>query len=661
MEKKTLALIGIIIIICIFLYLNNDLNLENFQNNQNNQINYNKYPETIIEKQDGLNKANLYSNYEGELKNKEVWENKTLAQCQKDCGDLGDSCIGFTRDNIDDDMEGSCYPRTNLSICHSIRKGNAQQKENASKYNTFIKSNKVSNQKTKCLGADNLTLNRLVYINSYSKPDYYICNDNNSVKLKKYEFNGSQFKKQCEFKIVEGLAGEGTVSIQIMDNYDEKYYISDDGSGRVSLIPIRTGQDNRSTLTNRNRASFELIDGLADIHNISFKTYSLTGNNKYLMMYNETSDSPRLKFVSLSQAKAKPKLSTFDIVDNITKTSIITSNNVLNIASNKNIKNRDSIKKQQNNNKKGMSEKFQSSIYSRVTNLQPAIEVQLDDGTKLPIFDSTSDIGEVLAKYRIEDKGLNPLELSNEKRNKLKTGKILKVFVNKPNSIVGLYSETNYRSHANDTASDNYIRELESNNNNNKKMLYSTFNNNEKPNIAMQYGDLFDFNFGRMSRVTLVTTNPERNNSANPIKIEDDEKRLTNSNHKLIEPRTNTESLNIKSIKIIDNVVNELKSNKHSPKINIYNQLRAINDEIENNYSESSNIDQHIDKLKNKHNEYKNIRQILTTELFEKQKKLGNIINSTKSNKTALELKNIASDYFFVKGLGNDAGLDMEI
>ena len=75
----------------------------------------------------------------------------------------------------------------------------------------------------------------------------------------------------------------------------------------------------------------------------------------------------------------------------------------------------------------------------------------------------------------------------------------------------------------------------------------------------------------------------------------------------------------------------------------------------------NSNIDKHIDKLKNKNNEYKNIRQILTTELFEKQKQLGDMINSTKSNKTALELKNVASDYFFVKGLGNDAGLDMEI
>lgn len=642
MDKKTLIILFILaIILCLFLFFNNDIN-ENFTNDTS----YNKYPETLIEKKDGQNINKLYNNYEGELKGKSIWENKTLGQCEKECAELG-NCIGFSRDNIDDDMEGNCYPRTNLSVCHTIRKGDSEQKTNASSFNTFIKSN-IPKQKTKCLGSNDFTLNRLIYINSYAKPSFYICNDNGNVKLKNYKFNGSAFINQCKFKIVEGLAGEGTISIQMTDNYDENYYLSDNGNGGITILPVRTRKNNKSTLTSRNRASFELVDGFSNSHYISFKTYSLTGNNKYLMVTNETSDNPRLKLVSLKEINGNEKLATFDIVDNITRTSIITSPN----NSNK-FKNTASIKKEkfeENEIQHGQSLK-------RITDISPVLELHLEDGTMIPINNSESDIGSILAKQRIENNNLNVKDMSAVERANLKGGNIVRIFINKKNALIGLYSEKNYKSYNNNSNIASYENNLKllNRSDNNKKMLYKKFKDNEKPNLVMTYGDLFDYNVKRPSGVAFIASDKSNRNLNDGTIIQDDERKLEiGSGHDKIKP-SSSESLypplNIKSIKIYDDVIKKI--NKYVPKMNIYNELRGITRDVES-IGTSNNIDTYIDKLKKKYNAYKDQRNILTDELFVKQKELNDVINRTKLDKSNLELKSLARNYFFVKGLSDE-------
>ena len=49
------------------------------------------------------------------------WKNLTLKQCQVKCNE-DDKCIGFSRDNIDDELKGNCYPSDKINSCHSLYK-----------------------------------------------------------------------------------------------------------------------------------------------------------------------------------------------------------------------------------------------------------------------------------------------------------------------------------------------------------------------------------------------------------------------------------------------------------------------------------------------------------------------------------------------------------
>ena len=624
----------------MFIFLNNDI--EAFTN-----IIYNKYPETLVEEKDGLDISKLYDNYQGELKDQMKWENKNLAQCQTECNNL-ENCIGFSRDNIDDDMLGNCYPRTNLSICHSIRKGNPQQRETSSDFVTFLKSD-VPNQKNKCLGSNSLTLNRLIYINSYAKPTYFISNDKNSIKLKSYQFNGSQFINNCKFKIVEGLSGEGTISIQITDNYNENYYLSNNGRNGITIVPLKVGADNKSTLKARNNASFELLDGFANPHYVSFKTHSLTNNHKYLIVHNKNSNDPRLKLVSLDEAKKNASLATFDILDNITRTSIITSNSEFKSTTPSSNNNKSS----KNNFKSVKTEKFQT-----VLDIKPKVELQLSDNTIIPILYSENDLEDVIFKYRIKLHNLEPLSMSQPEKDDLIKASIVKIHINVPDTLVGLYSEKNYKSHSEEENIADYENKLEVKNNNDKKKLYKKFREGQKPNIAMLYGDIFDYDINRPSGIALSESTESTRSFANGTVLQNEERKLlkfgrsNNQGHILIKPNMETNNLNIKSIKIVNNIVSKLQAN--APVKNIYSELKNIQETIENDTSSTNNIDEHISNLKQKYNKYKEQTSKLTNELLERQTNLNDKMTRANLNKSKLEIKDLASDFFFVKNLSNE-------
>ena len=258
-------------------------------------------------------------------KNKE-WKNLTLKQCQVKCNE-DDKCIGFSRDNIDDELKGNCYPSDKINSCHSLRKGNPEQRNKAINYNTYIKKHYIDledNLLNKCLGDAKLTLNRNIFINSYLKPDSYLCIDNNLVVFNKSKIKDALFFKQCGFKIVKGLEGSGTISFIMNDNINEPYYLSNNNNYLV-LLPI---DNSKSNSKERSNASFELLDGLSDKNKFTIRTYSIVKKHLYLIMDGEGKQKlSRIKLVTREQidSNIKKESSTFNIVNQIDNNSIIES------------------------------------------------------------------------------------------------------------------------------------------------------------------------------------------------------------------------------------------------------------------------------------------------------------------------------------------------
>ena len=258
-------------------------------------------------------------------KNKE-WKNLTLKQCQVKCNE-DDKCIGFSRDNIDDELKGNCYPSDKINSCHSLRKGNPEQRNKAINYNTYIKKHYIDledNLLNKCLGDAKLTLNRNIFINSYLKPDSYLCIDNNLVVFNKSKIKDALFFKQCGFKIVKGLEGSGTISFIMNDNINEPYYLSNNNNYLV-LLPI---DNSKSNSKERSNASFELLDGLSDKNKFTIRTYSIVKKHLYLIMDGEGKQKQsRIKLVTREQidSNIKKESSTFNIVNQIDNNSIIES------------------------------------------------------------------------------------------------------------------------------------------------------------------------------------------------------------------------------------------------------------------------------------------------------------------------------------------------
>ena len=262
-----------------------------------------------------------------QISNKDkLWKNLTLKQCQVKCNE-DDKCIGFSRDNIDDELKGNCYPSDKINSCHSLRKGNPEQRNKAINYNTYIKKHYIDledNLLNKCLGDAKLTLNRNIFINSYLKPDSYLCIDNNLVVFNKSKIKDALFFKQCGFKIVKGLEGSGTISFIMNDNINEPYYLSNNNNYLV-LLPI---DNSKSNSKERSNASFELLDGLSDKNKFTIRTYSIVKKHLYLIMDGEGKQKQsRIKLVTREQidSNIKKESSTFNIVNQIDNNSIIES------------------------------------------------------------------------------------------------------------------------------------------------------------------------------------------------------------------------------------------------------------------------------------------------------------------------------------------------
>lgn len=385
----------ILIIIFIFYKLTNEsLSLDSFYKFNNNEyeynnkysttesfinsietqkINYLKLRETHIDSKD-TSLDLLYANYNGDEVNNTVWENKNLDQCTELCNKM-EGCIGFSRDSVLDTEPANCYPRSSINKCHSNRKGDLQQMQNAIKYNSFVKSN-VNNIINKCIGDTELTLNRLVFIKSYAMPNKYIGHNGDS-RLYMIEKDSSDFKQNCNFRIEQGKDGVGTVSFV---NIDNSKYLYRDSNNNIILKAIT-----KNKTEDNQRASFNIYDSSKD-GGIMLKSMPIEGETteKFIMIDNNYLVSKQISFKKtnndendeMEELQDESKLNKtnetnaiFYIVDSIIDSNIITEKHKINTMS--------------------LNNSTPTEIISKIpTIVEEGFEVQLDTKNQLPIYNN---------------------------------------------------------------------------------------------------------------------------------------------------------------------------------------------------------------------------------------------------------------------------------
>tara|TARA_B100000795_G_C22795451_1_gene439102 strand:- start:480 stop:1664 length:1185 start_codon:yes stop_codon:yes gene_type:complete len=226
------TLLFFLLIICVFdkyFYQKNKKIIETFDNHS-----YTKFNETVV--------PNSFEH---------VMEEGNLDQCKKNCDD-DDKCIGFNRENVDDDKNAECNLFYEIDQCLSENKkpsANLSLSPTASsdyqKYNTYLKNqdiDKYNIQRMKCLN-----LNELVSLKHTKYPfDLIYQNDDGSLEMNKLQNSSPDVEKvKGVVKIVKGLSGSG-VSFMVLKGKEEYYLVNHKSKEEVILEQkIDGGQFNK--------------------------------------------------------------------------------------------------------------------------------------------------------------------------------------------------------------------------------------------------------------------------------------------------------------------------------------------------------------------------------------------------------------------------------
>lgn len=334
--------VGIFVLIaCVLFHLTQPKTedyLENYMNAiDKEQKEYIKYTETQLSTKDQSLK-DLYQGYSGEGKNEKEWSDLNLHQCVDRCNKV-DGCIGFSRENVNDNEKASCYPKSILSQCHSSRKGKFNQRQKSLDYNTYIKVG-VKNQLTKCVGDEAVTMGRQLFIKSYAFPNTFIGLKNNKVEMVTKGPNQVGLFIYCKFKIEVGKEGSGTVSFKHVESGKYLCRTDKDLIGCVKL---------NSSTNMKQRCSFQLHDGLSN--QIILKCLPVQGEklSRYVCLDRNAKYLKAVTHMELNKSNNKfmEKL-TFDLVDYLTDNTIVASKEQFGDIGKR--------KKRQNNNKESFND-----------------------------------------------------------------------------------------------------------------------------------------------------------------------------------------------------------------------------------------------------------------------------------------------------------------
>ena len=319
-NNKTLKMIIKVVIFLLLVWLiykltDDNQSIESFINKKNQEHKeYIRYSETLLDNKDQSLK-DLYKNYSGAGNKEDEWKDINLHQCIDRCNQI-EGCVGFSRENVNDDEKASCYPKSILSQCHSSRKGDFDQRQKSLNYNTFIKVG-TKNQLTKCIGDEAVTMDRNIFIKSYAHPNKYVGIKNNKVELITKGPKQIGMFLYCKFKVEVGKEGNGTISFKHVES--GKYLCRN----KDNLIDCQKIDNSTNT---KQRCSFFLHDGLSN--QIILKCHPVQGeklpryvaldrNGKYLRVIDKSELNKRNdKFMELM---------TFDLIDFMTQNTVVTS------------------------------------------------------------------------------------------------------------------------------------------------------------------------------------------------------------------------------------------------------------------------------------------------------------------------------------------------
>lgn len=344
---KILIILGLILLF-LNLYSKSQQGNEGFATQQD----YIKLNETYIEPE-GTNLQLLYANYYGEESEPPLdkWSNKTLEQCVDLCNQL-DGCRGFTRRaNVADTSADECQPRSKIGICHSVRKGDSLQMQNAIKYNSYIKTSSKTSSKTasdiltKCIGDPAMTLQRAVYIKSQMFPNKYIGTLGDGLAML-VDKTSSDFDIKCKFRVEVGKDGIGTVSFLHINSNKYLYRMPDTNPTTTNpantTIPATTIPS--ITLANyefmgfkdisaggtedKQRASFNILDAMKN--RMKFQCMRVDGENidKFIVI---NKDNQNYLLCGEIDMLPTEELYTFNIIDSVLSSNIINNKDKLHI------------------------------------------------------------------------------------------------------------------------------------------------------------------------------------------------------------------------------------------------------------------------------------------------------------------------------------------
>lgn len=335
---KICVIVKILIILALVLIFVN-LYRKSHEGFEQQQQDYIKLNETYVES-DGTDLQLLYANYYGEESTppQDTWKNKTLEQCVDLCNQL-DECRGFNRRaNVSDTAADECHPRTKIGICHSVRKGDPNQMQNAIKYNSYIKTSSGTRDKgilTKCIGDPALTLQRAVYIKSQMFPSKYIgtLGDGLAILVDK---NAGDFDVKCKFRVEVGQDGIGTVSFLHINSNKYLYRMPAAPSVTTQANPTSNISGNYEFIgfkdisnggtEDKQRASFNILDAMKN--RMKFQCMRVDGENvdKFIVI---NKDNQNYLLCSEIDSLPTEELYTFNIIDSIIASNIITNKDKL--------------------------------------------------------------------------------------------------------------------------------------------------------------------------------------------------------------------------------------------------------------------------------------------------------------------------------------------
>ena len=350
MDKIYVIVKILIILALVLLFLN--LYRKSQQGNEGfaTQQDYIKLNETYVEPE-GTNLQLLYANYYGEESEPPLdkWSNKTLEQCVDLCNQL-DGCRGFTRRaNVADTAADECQPRSKIGTCHSVRKGDSIQMQNAIKYNSYIKTSGKTSSKTagdiltKCIGDPAMTLQRAVYIKSQMFPNKYIGTLGDGLAML-VDKTANDFDVKCKFRVEVGKDGIGTVSFLHINSNKYLYRMPDTNPTTTNpantTIPATTipsialanyefmGFKDISAggTEDKQRASFNILDAMKN--RMKFQCMRVDGENvdKFIVI---NKDNQNYLLCSEIDMLPTEELYTFNIIDSVISSNIINNKDKL--------------------------------------------------------------------------------------------------------------------------------------------------------------------------------------------------------------------------------------------------------------------------------------------------------------------------------------------